>query len=332
LSITALATGLLGCSIYPLPEDVSRKNTYDIVEKIRCEAAEGLREALPQAPPNHPILVNTYIGYDFDFDIIENNNLGTGGGRGNLKFERKHLSPDGSFTLEVTPFAERQRKTNRNFRIIESLKQLREARCSEAETQNWIYPITGAIGLNEIVNTYVRLEQLTNFGKLTSGTTTTPTPPTPTVPAGADTPIVFSDVLTYTTKLGGGVKPELTLNSVVGSLKLTKASIFADATRDDTHQVTVALARDLKIPVDVRLATRSGRAARVQTLETEYVDRVFRAQVYNARISRGADAVAQKDLPPETRVLLELERRRSLGEDERLATRLVDILRPPPAP
>ena len=37
----ALAAGLAGCSMHPLPDDVSRVSTVDIVERIRCEAQEG---------------------------------------------------------------------------------------------------------------------------------------------------------------------------------------------------------------------------------------------------------------------------------------------------
>src|SRR5258708_5133630 len=37
-TLLVLSPLLIGCSIHPLPDDVSRKSTYDIVEKIRCEA------------------------------------------------------------------------------------------------------------------------------------------------------------------------------------------------------------------------------------------------------------------------------------------------------
>src|SRR5262245_14766396 len=86
----AAATAVSGCSMHPLPEDVSRKNTYDIVEKIRCEAAEGLRGV----PRDHPLLRNTYIGYDFNFNIEENNNLGVNApaNRGDLVWSRKTAS------------------------------------------------------------------------------------------------------------------------------------------------------------------------------------------------------------------------------------------------
>jgi len=35
-----------GCSTFPLPDDVTRKSTYDIIQQIRCEAR---REPVPVA-------------------------------------------------------------------------------------------------------------------------------------------------------------------------------------------------------------------------------------------------------------------------------------------
>jgi hypothetical protein len=64
-TVFALSAALFGCSMHPLTEDVARKNTFDIVEKIRCEAAEALR----LVPANHPLLSEVFVGYDFDFDI-----------------------------------------------------------------------------------------------------------------------------------------------------------------------------------------------------------------------------------------------------------------------
>src|SRR5262245_61678744 len=112
----------LGCSMHPLPEDVSRKNTYDIVKKIRCEVAEGLHAYAA----TDLVVANTFIGYDFDFDITETNNLGTNGTRGSLTLEQKLLSPSGTFKLDVRPFAESSRQTQRTFRIIERLKDLKK--------------------------------------------------------------------------------------------------------------------------------------------------------------------------------------------------------------
>jgi hypothetical protein len=95
-----LAFGLSGCSMHPLPEDVSRATTADIVARIRCEAKEGLesfrRQPLSPKDIEHVKLIvdNTTIGFEFDFNIEEDNKAS--GGR--LEFEK----PSGSFSLVLT--------------------------------------------------------------------------------------------------------------------------------------------------------------------------------------------------------------------------------------
>jgi hypothetical protein len=314
----AVGTILLGCSMHPLPEDVTRKNTYDIVEKIRCEAAEGLRGI----PRDHPILAKTVIGYDFDFDILETNNLGTNTARGKLTVAQKSAIPPGSLTIESSASAERSRHTQRTFRIVETLLQLTNADCGPTPKRaNWVYPIAGAIGMQEVVSTYVRLEKLTDFAKPDT---------TPAKPIGT----VFSDVLMFTTTLGSGLSPTLTLTAVVGGLKVTNASIVADNTRTDKHKVTVALARDPNDEVDLPHGSRNenarARMEQVRTSDENYVRRGTNAATYDPKLSRQIDAVARKKLSGETLVIIELERLRDQNDDEALTTRLIDLLKATP--
>lgn len=301
LSMIAVA----GCSIHPLPENVSRASTFDIVEKIRCEAREGLlqgfHDVLGEVRPHHRFLTDTYVGYDFEFDITEDNNATSG----KLEFERPSFTKGNSFALDISASAKLQRSNKREFRILETLKQLYETDCFKDGTRaNWLYPITGTIGINEIIRTYMRIEKLTSF-------------------SSSDTkfdkfnkdPIVFSDELKFTTELSAGATPEVTLSTVVGSFRLTKASFFGEVKRKDIHTVVVALARDSKAPPDESFE-RSLRRLGERTL--------------SLRSTRATDAVAQRDASGATRVLFELERRRILREEERLGTRLIDALRLPP--
>ena len=111
--------------MHPLPGDFSRKSTFEIVE-IRCEGAEAIRGI----PDGHPFLKTAFIGYDFDFDIKEINNVNqvAGANRGKLTFtDSKH---NVTSKVEFEGAAERERKAQRTFRIIESLEQLRKADCS----------------------------------------------------------------------------------------------------------------------------------------------------------------------------------------------------------
>ena len=192
--VAAAAFGLFGCSAHPLPGDFSRKSTFEIDEKIRCEGAEALRGI----PRGHEFLKGTYIGYDFDFDITEVNNAGTLGDRGKLTFTKTR--PSGSLTLDLEGAAAMERAAQRTFRIIESLEKLQTADCSREGTRaNLLYPITGTIGMNEIVRTYVGLERLTTLKPVLTGGGAE----VGDIPSGpSSTPVVFSDVLTFTTRLG----------------------------------------------------------------------------------------------------------------------------------
>ena len=276
--------------MHPLPEDFSRASTYDIVEKIRCEAREGLRDV----KPDHPILKHTAIGYDFVFEIDEDNNAT----KGELNFASNGFTKGTSHALDFSGSATRKRKNKREFRIVETLEQLNKASCAEpTQRANWVYPIAGAIGIDEVVRTYIRLERLTDLG---TGFVNEK--------FGKDF-VVFSEDLDFTTEIGGGVTPTLELATVAGKLKLSKATLFAEAKRKDVHSVTIALAQDGK-PVDLK------------TIPFNRSIEMVRPRAANALVERGVNA--------KSRVLLELERRRLVKEDERLATKFLDALRPSP--
>jgi len=276
--------------MHPLPEDVSRVNTYDIVEKIRCEAKEGLRGV--RADSN--ILKNTAIGYDFTFDIDEDNNATNG----KLKFERPGFRDGSNTTWEFTGSSTRKRKNKRVFRIVERLEKLNAANCSEGATRaNWVYPITGAVGMGEVLRTYIGLERLTDFGTGLKSDST-----------------VFSEELEFTTEFGGGVTPTLELATIAGKFRLTNATIFAEAKRKDIHSLTVALAKEGELDDPKKKTRRSlslSRSLDVVPLRT-------------------AAALAESVETAENRVVIELERRRRLKEDEFIATRLIEALRPSP--
>jgi hypothetical protein len=293
-------------------------------------------------PRGHEFLKGTYIGYDFDFDITEVNNAGTLGDRGKLTFTKTR--PSGSLTLDLEGAAAMERAAQRTFRIIESLEKLLTADCSREGTRaNLLYPITGTIGMNEIVRTYVGLERLTTLKPVLTGGGAE----VGDIPSGpSSTPVVFSDVLTFTTRLGAGVKPTLELNAVgVGNLRLTHASIFGDATRVDVHKLTVVLARDPKAPEPPERSFSARRQQESKDKERTYEEKIksymnnttafalsnnLSYSPYNLRLIQKLDALARKDINAETQVLVELERRRSKEEEDIFMKRLIEILKPGP--
>ena len=161
----ALAAGLSACSMHPLPDDVSQVSTVDIVKSIRCEALAGLESFRPEEMSRAaPIIKATMIGYDFMFDITESNGAnGAGPNHSFLTFTKGDKRK-----LDLTANATLQRHNLRRFTVIEPLadvaKDENRAICADRTTRaNWTYPITGTIGMDEVVRTYLKLEMLTEL-------------------------------------------------------------------------------------------------------------------------------------------------------------------------
>jgi hypothetical protein len=312
--------------------------TVDIVERMRCEAQEGLVRVMSEAHRNQKvdeqIFEHTLIGYDFVFDVTEGNNKGgdTAETGGSLMLKRPK-SDGGSFTLGLSASALNKRQNVRRFRIIEKFKDLAKANCSQQTTQaNWAYPITGATGIDEIVRTYFKIERIADLQSRP-----------PTAGDGVGDPfagdnsdhVVFSDVLKFTTTLSASATPHLVLNASVGSLRVTDAAFTGAATRSDKHNVIVAIARD-KFQI-----VRDERGRIVRTFAAKSSARTAAAVAARKLVDTGAvrdsrivTALIQKDADAYNRVLIELQRLRDLEDDEReaprlLGERLLEIMRTP---
>jgi hypothetical protein len=357
-----LASSLLGCSMHPLPENVSRANTFDIVERIRCEVSDALNSYLEQAHPRdrkhvENIIAASAIGYDFTFEITEWNNRLADDGKGLLAFKRPSFKdPSKGFSLDLTAEAHKIRKNTRKFRIVENLRDLLNAAnfkrmpavagldgnsrivCDEAYQENWVYPITGSTGMGEVVRTYIRLEQLTDFDRSVDKTQ-----PIQTLGAKA---VVFSDQLAFTTTVRAGVKPVLELNAVPGTFKLTTASFFGTAEREDMHNVTVALASNLlevddhgiiDPSVDGRVKKHGKKKKGTPAVASAAKAKAAREVLVDAELfkdSRQVTALVQKDEPARNRVLIELQRLTDLQDEDNeaprvLGKRLLDLMRLP---
>jgi hypothetical protein len=147
--------------VYPQPDDVSRSSTFDIVQRVRCEAKAGLDRFAPDDAHAQKIIAGTTIGYDFNFTIIEHNDAENG----ELQlFRPPLLKGNTSLVLDVTGSATRLRQNIRAVQFIEDLSELAMARCGPQEkVRNGLYPITGSLGMDEIVSTYIGLEKLSDL-------------------------------------------------------------------------------------------------------------------------------------------------------------------------
>jgi hypothetical protein len=216
-AMALLALG--GCSIRPLPQDVTGYNTYQIVSKIRCEARDAVRgyaisfirkkrPDLADALKSGRIsfdkfdsrlldqetlkLVDRYakaeIAYDFSFDITEKNDAGA-----SADFLRTFSR--GPLKLPLAAGADRERQNTRNFRISDTFGHLASKVSDEycvhaSKEKNWMYPITGHIGLAELVGTFLDLNQSGNLS-----------------PKEGKTVRTIADTIEFTTKISGSAKP-----------------------------------------------------------------------------------------------------------------------------
>jgi hypothetical protein len=259
-----------GCAIHPLPEDYTPKDTFEIVHAIRCEARQAILDHAPEK-----LFEPAIIGFEFTLTMSEKDKANLT----NLEF-KKVLSP-GSLTVPFNASAEKDRSNERNFKILETFAQLKKAHCpAYVNERNIAYPITGSIGLAEVIRTYARLERMTNLAGGTGGKLPT-----------------FADKLTFTTTLDAGVKPALVLNTLPKNFRLDRANGDFSLERKDIHKVTLAIARDNRNDPPERARSRAARSySYVNSVATNHI---------------------QDEAGARERVLLELDRQRLLDFYER---------------
>jgi hypothetical protein len=247
--------GLPGCAIHPLPDETTGFRTREIVHHIRCEAraaikraiidyfkhaklpdlAEQLEHSIPLeqldaflrgAPDKVRANVVKYeraaIGYDFTFDITEQNTVGA-------EVDFINVFSRGTFSIGPKGQSDLQRQTVRIFRVNDTFHELillDSKRCTEdGSPENFLYPVAGTIGLGEMIKTFVDLNEFQNL----VGTKDKETVPT------------MSDQFNFQTTISGSVGPQVTLTALDHSFRLAGASLSAAGLRRDIHKVIVAI-------------------------------------------------------------------------------------------
>jgi hypothetical protein len=289
-SIAALASALVGCSTFPLPDDVTRKSTYDIVQQIRCEA----RRAVADHAYDYKTGIDyktASVAYEFDFDISEDNNA-SADATWTLPY-----TLGGSLSLVANAGLNRNRHTKRNFKIVDSFDELLQINCADDRPQeNIIYPIAGDIGVYEVVRTFIKLQQI---GNPKSGEVFT-----------------FGDTLMFTTLLTGGVQPKLIISPLTDRFRLAGADADFNARRNDVHTVTLALAGSppkTSKPI-VGASLRSSAAGLVGSVG------LVGLQTNSSLVST---TIIQSATNPKDRALIELDRQRILALQARTPNLLV---------
>jgi hypothetical protein len=262
------AVDVSGCSIHPLPENVTGIPTYPIVRKIRCEARDAIRTKIikflnqVEGDPNatkygaelqenpalwagfndkwfsHEVTAmlqkfeGSAIAYNFTFDMTEINNV-------DATVDLIAPITRGTIGGPVTAGLDRTRENIRTFTItdkwINLIKNLDDVYCDGfVHEANYIYPITGKVGIDEMIDTFVVLSLFANL----SGA-----PPT------------MADSLIFTTKLSGGLTPKIIVAPIGRGLSVADASLASTLSRQDMHKVTVGLS--LPVPPAAKTTTTS---------------------------------------------------------------------------
>lgn len=274
-ALFSIAAALGGCGVHPLPEDVTPLDTNAIVLQIRCEAREGLKEAAlafllnpkfqfpektlsrarelasgeiafadfspNQLDPVAGFYLAKYeqaaIGYDFNFDMSVTNALSAGTSfTGIVPHQIVNAGAAGGVDL--------QRQTIRNFRVTDTFGKLRQMKkCDEGDDrkfENYAFPVTGRIGLAELVRTFVDLNEHNNLsGPVKDGKPTAP---------------ILADTFAFSTKLAASVGADVNLTPATPRFHLLKANFGAAGSRTDAHKVVVAMSLE---PEKAPAATKS---------------------------------------------------------------------------
>ncbi|NNM74352.1 hypothetical protein [Enterovirga aerilata] len=256
--IGALAVQTAGCTIRPLPENVTRIDTFAIVHKVRCEARSAIMHVIydyirytnfsPQLTEylrNNLERIgdkkfdrlakggsfshidkysNASIALDFKLRGNENNDLS-----GASSLARAFAT--GADVIGINLTTTRIRDDSRTFRIVDNWWDLivnNRERCLRDFRnfgENHVYPITGSLNLLEIIDTFWRLNESTNLAVFKD--------------TGES---AFIDTLTFTTTVSGSFGPSFSIASPSQRAFLIKdASGTFGAGRTDEHQLIVSV-------------------------------------------------------------------------------------------
>lgn len=274
-ALAASATMLAGCSIHPIPDDVSRYATEDIVRHVRCEAKDAVRDEIRKALIEHnlgdtgieadkvlapgnfelirrrdPKLAAKFLGYgastityDFEFTITETNNKS-----GTLAFAVPFVNSAG-FTLGLDGGLDKTRNAIRKFRTMETFKELDELPCEEAANrrrpsarQHADVRLPDPNPVYPLTGSIGVRRIMRTFIKVSE------------LGGGEGD---FTDTITFTTVLHGNVNPKLVLAPVTDRFRMVSAEGHFDNSRTDMHKVIITMAFP-KIPAVVAGQLRAG--------------------------------------------------------------------------
>lgn len=251
---------LAGCNASPDVRDVTQIDTVEIIRNIRCET----RNAVASYPPGHWIH-DTAIAYGFTFNALERNGLSGGIG---FAFP---VQPAGKWILGLDAGVARHREGESVVDMGEILGNLRTLDCSMPSAPAHGYPITGQVGIREVVDRFVAVNAFT--GVLQKK---------------------FTRSLRYELRVTGGIRPSISVIPSAGHVR--DANLNLSAERQDVHKLLIALVAPVKsagraIVRDGRRSLQPGPAPVVRSPAS--VDRALQALDQERRL-RNDELILQK--------------------------------------
>lgn len=167
--------------------------------------------------------INTVIAYDFMFNITEDNKVSAAA-------DPVRLITGGIVGAGLSGSSELTRNNVRTFKLSDTFGELLKNDVLQCDSPdylpgNYVYPITGSIGLRDIVHTFIDLNEDSPLVAAASGAST------------------FADALEFTTELIGTAAPHLQIDPVGNRVGLNSPTGFGlMAQRKDIHKVTIGLA------------------------------------------------------------------------------------------
>jgi hypothetical protein len=207
--------------------------------------------------------IQTGIAYDFSFDITEDN--GASGTADPIR-----LFTNGTAGIGLSASGDFKRENLRHFIVSETAKDLLEnpdIPCGPEDayrSPNFVYPVSGQIGLNELISTFFDLNEIN--GQTRDGLVANKSVSASGVSSNST---VFADTLTFTTTVMGSVSPHVIVTPTGNKWGLASpASLGLSASRIDKHSLIIGLSLDTTkgttartIPAAVVPGTAVGKSA-----------------------------------------------------------------------
>jgi hypothetical protein len=177
----------------------------------------------PQAAGNVRLYEQAVVGYDFTFDMSEDNGY-------TAQVDLLQLFTSGTTGVGLKGGADFQRQTVRVFRTSDTFEGLmhldEKLDCGDQRPViDYTYPVRGNIGVGEMLKTFV---QLNESEKLTGA-------------KQGDKVPVMSDTFNFQTTLSGSATPAITLAPIGHRYGLADANAGFAAMRKDIHKVIIAM-------------------------------------------------------------------------------------------